>query len=238
MPVYALTKALAFPPADHAVQGLLAVGGDLSPERLLLAYRSGIFPWYDEGLPILWHSPDPRCVLPLDAIHVGRSLRRTIAKGVYEVRYDTAFEHVIRACKTVPRVGQDGTWITDDMERAYVQLHRMGFAHSVESWERESGELAGGLYGVSLGRMFFGESMFARRTDASKVALVALAQRLKGWGFRIIDAQVPTPHTIAMGAVEWRRTKFLKVLREDIEHPTRLGSWEGEPKLVGKGQSA
>jgi len=214
------------------------VGGDLSPERLLLAYRSGIFPWYDEGLPILWHSPDPRCVIPVDKLHVGRSLRRTIAKEVYELRYDTAFERVIRACKSVPRAGQDGTWITDEMEGAYVQLHRLGFAHSVEAWERESGELAGGLYGVSLGRVFFGESMFARRTDASKVALVTLARRLAGWGFRIIDAQVPTPHTLAMGAVEWPRAKFLKVLGEDLEHPTRFGSWEREPKLVGKSQSA
>jgi len=202
------------------------VGGDLSPERLLLAYRSGIFPWYDEGLPILWHSPDPRCVIPVDKLHVGRSLRRTIAKGVYEVRYDTAFEQVIRACKSVPRAGQDGTWITDEMEGAYVQLHRLGFAHSVEAWERESGELAGGLYGVSLGRMFFGESMFARRPDASKVALVTVASRLAGWGFRIMDAQVPTPHTLAMGAVEWPRAKFLEVLREEIEHPTRLGKWD------------
>jgi leucyl/phenylalanyl-tRNA--protein transferase len=164
-----------------------------------------------------------------------------IAKGVYEVRYDTAFERVIRACKSAPRAGQDGTWITDEMEVAYVQLHRLGFAHSVEAWERESGELAGGLYGVSLGRMFFGESMFAWRPDASKVALVTLARRLAGWGFRIIDAQVPTPHTLAMGAVEWPRPKFLQVLREDIEHPTLLGSWEGEPKRVGsagKPQSA
>jgi leucyl/phenylalanyl-tRNA--protein transferase len=223
VPVYALSPDLIFPPPEHAVDGLVAMGGDLSPERLLLAYRSGIFPWYEEGLPILWHSPDPRCVIPLDRLHVGRSLRRAIVKGTYTVRYDTAFERVIRACKATPRPGQDGTWITDDMERAYVDLHTMGYAHSVESWAGD--ELAGGLYGVSLGRVFFGESMFAWQPNASKVALVSLAERVAGWGFRIIDAQVPTPHTLAMGAVEWPRARFLEVLREELAHPTRRGSW-------------
>src|SRR5580658_2601624 len=150
VPVYALTRALVFPPPEHAEDGLLAVGGDLSPERLLLAYRSGIFPWYDEGLPILWHSPDPRCVLPVDRLHVGRTLRRVVTRGTYDIRYDTAFERVIRACQKTPRPGQDGTWITDDMASAYLVLHRMGYAHSIEAWH--GGELAGGLYGVSLGR--------------------------------------------------------------------------------------
>ena len=229
MPVYALSRALVFPPPEKAVDGLLAVGGDLSPERLLLAYRSGIFPWYGDDLPILWHSPDPRCVLRVDRIHVGRTLRRTITKGTYSVRFDTAFQRVIRACQKTPRRGQDGTWITDDMEAAYMELHRLGYAHSVEAWE--GSELAGGLYGVSLGRMFFGESMFAWRPDASKVALVALAERLKAWGFRVIDAQVPTPHTLAMGAEEWPRSKFLKLLREEVAHPTRRGDWGGEPRL-------
>ncbi|HEY8038916.1 MAG TPA: leucyl/phenylalanyl-tRNA--protein transferase [Polyangiaceae bacterium] len=230
VPVYALSRALAFPPPEHAVEGLLAVGGDLSPARLLLAYRSGIFPWYGEGLPILWHSPDPRCVMPLDRVHVGRSLRRVITKGTYTVRYDGAFERVIRACRSTPRPGQDGTWITDDMERAYRRLHEMGYAHSVEAWE--SGELAGGLYGVSLGRMFFGESMFSWRPDASKVALVALAGRLRGWGFSFIDAQVPTPHTLAMGAEEWPREVFLERLAEELTHPTRKGSWaDADPPL-------
>jgi leucyl/phenylalanyl-tRNA--protein transferase len=223
VPVYALSRALIFPPPEHAVDGLVAVGGDLSPERLLLAYRSGIFPWYDDGLPILWHSPDPRCVLRVDALHVGRTLRRTIAKGTYRVRFDTAFERVIRACKATPRPGQDGTWITDDMERAYMKLHAMGYAHSVEAWAGD--DLVGGLYGVSLGRVFFGESMFAHAPDASKVSLVALAERLAGWGFPLIDAQVPTPHTLAMGAEEWPRAKFLEVLAEELKHPTRQGSW-------------
>ena len=229
VPVYALSRALVFPPPEHAVEGLVAVGGDLSAERLLLAYRSGIFPWYDDGLPILWHSPDPRCVLRVDRIHVGRTLRRTITKGTYSVRYDTAFQRVIRACQKTPRRGQDGTWITDDMEEAYMELHRLGYAHSVEAWE--GSELAGGLYGVSLGRMFFGESMFAWRPDASKVTLVALAERLKAWGFRVIDAQVPTPHTLAMGAEEWPRSKFLKLLRAEVAQPTRRGDWGGEPRL-------
>ena len=229
MPVYALSRALVFPPPEKAVDGLLAVGGDLSPERLLLAYRSGIFPWYGDDLPILWHSPDPRCVLRVDRIHVGRTLRRTITKGTYSVRYDTAFQRVIRACQKTPRRGQDGTWITDDMEEAYMELHRLGYAHSVEAWD--GSELAGGLYGVSLGRMFFGESMFAWRPDASKVTLVALAERLKAWGFRVIDAQVPTPHTLAMGAEEWPRSKFLKLLRAEVAQPTRRGDWGGEPRL-------
>jgi leucyl/phenylalanyl-tRNA--protein transferase len=229
VPVYALGRALVFPPPEQADDGLLAVGGDLSPERLLLAYRSGIFPWYDERLPILWHSPDPRCVLLADEIHVGRSLRRVIAKGTYAVRFDSAFERVIRACKATPRPGQDGTWITDEMESAYVTLHRLGYAHSVESWA--NGELAGGLYGVSLGRVFFGESMFSWQPDASKAALVALAERLRGWGFRLIDAQVPTPHTLAMGAQEWPRARFLEELRRELAHPTRRGNWAGEPAL-------
>lgn len=228
--MYALSRALAFPPVDHAVDGLLAVGGDLSPDRLLLAYRSGIFPWYHDGLPILWHSPDPRCVLLADQLHVGRSLRRTIAKGTYDVRFDTAFERVIRSCKTTPRPGQDGTWITPEMERAYVRLHRLGYAHSVEAWSE--GELAGGLYGVSLGRVFFGESMFAHQPDASKVALVTLAARILPWGFRVIDGQVATPHTTAMGAIEWPRARFMSVLSEELAHPTRRGSWAApEPTL-------
>jgi leucyl/phenylalanyl-tRNA---protein transferase len=229
VPVYALSKALAFPPPEEAVEGLLAVGGDLSPRRLLLAYRSGIFPWYDDGLPILWHSPDPRCVFRVDALHVGRTLRRAIAKGTYTVRYDTAFARVIRSCKVTRRPGQDGTWITRDMETAYVKLHQLGYAHSVEAWEGTT--LAGGLYGVSLGRMFFGESMFATRPNASKVALVALAERLAGWGFRVIDAQVPTPHTLAMGAEEWPRDRFLVELGDALRYPTHRGDWGAEPAL-------
>jgi leucyl/phenylalanyl-tRNA---protein transferase len=231
MGVTALGRALAFPPVEEAEDGLLAVGGDLSPERLLLAYRSGIFPWYDESLPILWHSPDPRCVLPVAKLHVGRTLRRVLTKGTYDVRYDTAFEQVIRACQRTPRPGQDGTWITEAMVRAYLVLHRLGYAHSIEAWR--DGEIAGGLYGVSLGRIFFGESMFAWEPNASKVALVRLAERVGRWGFPLIDAQVPTPHTVSMGAEEWPRATFIDVLRREIAYPTRKGSWaQEEPELV------
>jgi leucyl/phenylalanyl-tRNA--protein transferase len=226
MPVRALGRKLVFPPLDQAEDGLLAVGGDLSPERLLVAYRSGIFPWYDETLPILWHSPDPRCVLRVDRIHVGRSLRRVVAHGTYDIRYDTAFERVIRACQKTPRPGQDGTWITEEMAHAYLVLHAMGYAHSIEAWQE--GELAGGLYGVSLGHLFFGESMFAWKPNASKVALVHLAERVGRWGFPLIDAQVPTPHTVAMGAEEWPRATFIEVLRRELAHPTRRGSWAAE----------
>jgi leucyl/phenylalanyl-tRNA--protein transferase len=230
VPVYALGPALVFPPPEKAVDGLLAVGGDLSPERLLLAYRSGIFPWYADGLPILWHSPDPRCVLRVDRIHVGRTLRRALAKPVYEVRFDGAFERVIAACKASPRPGQEGTWITDEMLQAYVRLHRLGYAHSVEAWQ--DGELAGGLYGVSLGHVFFGESMFAWRPDASKVAVVHLAKRVAAWGFAIIDSQVATPQTLALGAEEWPRNRFLEFLAKELAHPTRKGSWAlDEPPL-------
>jgi leucyl/phenylalanyl-tRNA--protein transferase len=172
----------------------------------------------------LWHSPDPRCVLPVDRLHVGRTLRRVIAKKTYEVRFDTAFERVIRACKATPRPDQDGTWITSEMEKAYVKLHRLGYAHSVEAFE-PNGDLAGGLYGVSLGRIFFGESMFSWRSNASKMALVVLAEKIKEWGFGLIDAQVPTPHTVAMGAEEWPRPRFLDALKEALVYPTRTGSW-------------
>ena len=218
-----LGRALAFPPPDDAEDGLLAVGGDLSPERLILAYQSGIFPWYGEGQPILWHSPDPRCVILTDRVHVGRSLRRVIARGGYEIRFDTAVSKVIAACRSAPRPGQDGTWITADMERAYSRLFDEGYAHSVETWQ--DGELAGGMYGVSLGRMFFGESMFSRKPNASKLALVHLAETLARWEFPLIDAQVPTPSTLALGAEEWPRRRFLMTLAEQLRFPTRRGRW-------------
>jgi leucyl/phenylalanyl-tRNA--protein transferase len=230
VPLAVLGRRLVFPPPETSEDGLLALGGDLSPERLLLAYRSGIFPWYAEGLPILWHSPDPRCVLRVDGLHVGRTLRRTIAKRTYDVSFDRAFDGVITACKLTPRRGQDGTWITEEMVSAYGELHRLGYAHSVEAWER--GELVGGLYGVSLGAMFFGESMFSWRPSASKVALVGLASQLAKWGFRLIDAQVANDNTLSMGAEEWPREAYLRALREALMQPTRRGSWdEREPRL-------
>ncbi|MBS2031264.1 MAG: leucyl/phenylalanyl-tRNA--protein transferase [Deltaproteobacteria bacterium] len=224
MPIYRLTKELVFPPPTEAVNGLLAVGGDLRPERLLLAYSQGIFPWYDEDQPILWHSPDPRAVLAVDKLHVGRTLKKVMNKKVYELCFDTRFAEVIAGCKAAYRPGQSGTWITDEMEAAYVQLHRQGYAHSVETYL--GGELVGGLYGVSLGRMFFGESMFSRASDASKIATVGLVEKVRGFGFRYIDCQVLNPHTEALGAEEWPRARYLKVLAEELAAaPTRRGSW-------------
>ncbi len=222
--LYLLDDRLVFPPPERAVDGLLAVGGDLRPERLLLAYRKGIFPWYHDGLPILWHSPDPRCVIPTDKVHVSRSLARVIKHGEYEVRYDTSFARVIRACKDAPRAGQDGTWITDEMEEAYTKLHELGYAHSIESFHE--GELAGGLYGVAIGRMFFGESMFSWRSNASKVALVTVAGRLLARGTTIIDAQVINPVTASLGAEEWPRSVYLARLAKELAAaPDRPGKW-------------
>ncbi|GEN05168.1 leucyl/phenylalanyl-tRNA--protein transferase [Myxococcus fulvus] len=226
MPIYLLSEEHPelFPPPDRADKsGVLAVGGDLSPERLLAAYSRGIFPWFSEGDPILWHSPDPRFVLEPDKLHVGRSLRKTLARGEYEVRYDTAFARVITECGRVTRPGQNGTWITDEMLEAYVALHERGYAHSVEAWA--GGELKGGLYGVSLGAAFFGESMFALAPDASKVAFVTAVERFKAWGFQFVDCQVETEHLSRFGAESWPRKRFLTALREALRQPTRQGKW-------------
>jgi leucyl/phenylalanyl-tRNA--protein transferase len=201
---------------------LLAAGGDLSPERLLCAYRSGIFPWYEEGSPILWWSPDPRAVLEPGAVRISRSLRRRIARGDYEITVDRAFGEVIAAC-AAPRPKSEGTWITDDMIVAYAELHRLGFAHSFETWE--GGELVGGLYGLSLGRLFFGESMFSRASDASKVAFVYLAQLMVRWEFPLIDCQIPNAHLSSLGAVEIPRSEFLRILAQFGQAPDRRGSW-------------
>ena len=227
MPVYRLTDEMAFPPPAHAApDGLLAVGGDLSPQRLLLAYRLGIFPWYSAGLPILWWSPDPRLVLEPQELRVSRRLRRLLKRGIFQVTFDRAFAAVIHACATVPRREQDGTWITPGMEQAYIRLHELGYAHSVESWR--DGRLAGGLYGVSLGRCFFGESMFHYETDASKAAFVTLARHLKNWGFQMIDAQVTTRHLLSLGAKEVPRKVFLKKLRDTLAAPTLKGKWDAD----------
>lgn len=224
MPVYLLGKELAFPPPDHAdPSGLLAVGGDLSPERLLLAYRLGIFPWYEEGQPILWWSPDPRLILEPHDLHISRRLRQTLEKETFQVTFDRAFSSVIEACAIVRRRGQGGTWITPDMKAAYIRLHRLGYAHSVESWY--DGKLAGGVYGVSLGRCFFGESMFFYRRDASKVALATLVERLRAWEFHMIDAQVTTPHLMSLGAKEIPRQLFLSRLEVALSFPTVKGKW-------------
>lgn len=225
MPVYRLIDEIIFPPPREAEpDGLLAVGGDLSPQRLLEAYRLGIFPWYAEGQPILWWSPDPRFVLEPEAFHVSRRLRQTLSRGVFKVTFDRAFAEVIRACASVQRKGQSGTWITPEMEAAYIRLHELGYAHSAESWSEEA--LVGGVYGVALGRCFFAESMFFRAANASKVALALLVERLKSWGFEMIDAQVPTDHMARLGAREIRRALFLKRLGRALSHPTLRGKWD------------
>ena len=224
MPVYRLIDELVFPPPEYAdPSGLLAVGGDLSSERLLEAYRQGIFPWFTEDQPILWWSPDPRFVLELDEFRTSRNLRKTLKKKRFQVTFDRAFEAVIRACAAVARKGQKGTWITEEMQEAYVRLHGLGYAHSVESWFED--KLVGGLYGVSLGRAFFGESMFHLKTDASKVALVALVDYLQNYGFAFIDAQMSTEHLMNFGAKEIPRRLFLKKLQDALRHPTKRGKW-------------
>ena len=225
MPIYRLIQEVVFPRPEQAdPSGLLAVGGDLSSERLLEAYRLGIFPWYSGDEPILWWSPDPRLVLDLGDFKISRSLRKTLNKEIFDVTFDRAFGDVIRACALAPRDGQRGTWITDDMQEAYVHLHKLGYAHSVESWF--DGKLAGGLYGVSLGKAFFGESMFHRTADASKVALAALVERLKLWKFHFIDAQMTTPHLLRLGAKELPRRVFLKRLGEALRGPNKKGRWD------------
>ena len=224
MPIYQLTNDLAFPPAHYAERdGLLAVGGDLSVERLLLAYRSGIFPWYSEGDPLLWWSPDPRLVFVPREFHVSRSLQRVIRSGRFTVTMDTAFPEVIAACADTRGPGRDGTWILPDMQRAYCALHEAGYAHSVECWN--AGALAGGLYGVSLGAAFFGESMFSRVSNASKVALAALIRHAIGWNFHFIDCQMTTDHLLSLGAREISRRQFLRNLEHALKHETHTGPW-------------
>jgi leucyl/phenylalanyl-tRNA---protein transferase len=211
MSIFRLTDTLRFPPPEYAdSDGLLAIGGDLSPERLLLAYRMGIFPWYGDDTPILWWSPDPRLVLFPDEFNVSKSLRRVINKGCFTVTVDRAFDAVIDQCAASRRENREGTWIVPEMQGAYCRMHELGYAHSVESWV--DGELAGGLYGVAMGRIFFGESMFSRRTDASKVALFHLVSALRLKGFELIDCQVSTRHLLSLGAREIPRREFLRLL--------------------------
>lgn len=203
--------------------GPIAVGGDLSPRRLLLAYSMGIFPWYSEGLPILWWCPDPRLVLYPAELRVSRSLRQSIRRGQFRITFDEAFEGVMRACSETHTQKHGETWITEEMIQAYCRLHGMGFAHSVEAWHE--GALAGGLYGIAMGRAFYGESMFALRTDASKVAFVALVQRLAQWGFEFVDCQVRTEHLVSLGAREVGLHEFIEMLDTALDMPGRMGSW-------------
>lgn len=218
----------AFPPPHKALaepNGLLAAGGDLRPQRLLLAYRRGIFPWYERGQPILWWCPNPRAVLFPPDLKVSRSLRRVVRRGTFEITADAAFDRVIDAC-AAPRRYAAGTWITDEMSTAYRELHRLGWAHSFEAWQGP--ELAGGLYGVAIGRAFFGESMFARVTDASKAAFVNAVRYLEARGFELIDCQIASAHLRSLGAVDVPRTRFLKLLAKCCDAPERPKSWSAD----------
>jgi leucyl/phenylalanyl-tRNA--protein transferase len=223
-----------FPPVELALRepdGLLAFGGSLSVKRLLNAYRHGIFPWFSEGQPIMWWSPDPRAVLFPDELKVSRSLRKTLKKQLYTVTLDTAFTDVIAACAE-PRKDDAGTWITDDIENAYYALHREGYAHSVEAWQ--DGELVGGLYGVAIGKVFLGESMFARRSDASKVAFAYLVHQLIRWGYELIDCQMHTEHLASLGAVDIPRSVFCALLDEYCDEAANgghVGPWQFDDDL-------
>lgn len=228
MPVYRIPEEHLFPhPSLAEPDGLLGVGGDLHPGRLLLGYANGIFPWYSRGQPILWFSPDPRFVLFPDELQVPRSLKKIVRRGDYQITLDRAFPQVIARCKARHRPGQRGTWITADMEQAYNQLHTLGYAHSAEAWR--DGELVGGLYGVSLGHLFSGESMFADQPDASKVAFVWLARQLRAWGFGLIDSQVHTEHLERFGAHHIPRTRYLALVKELVARTRPPGPWAFDP---------
>ena len=231
MTIAILGRRVAFPDpngAEDAIGGLLAVGGDLSEARLLEAYRAGVFPWpQSDAEPLLWWSPDPRAVLEPAGMHVSRSLAKRLRNAGFEISFDRAFAQVISACATVPRSGgAQGTWITPNMQRAYCRLHESGYAHSVEV--RLNGDLAGGLYGLSLGRIFFAESMFSRVRDASKVALYHLCQRLRDRRFRLIDCQVPHEHLSRLGVRPMPRREFLEMLADNDESGSRRSAWSGD----------
>lgn len=234
MPVFALPEEHVFPnPTLANPDGLLAVGGDLDPGRLLLAYSLGIFPWYGEGQPILWHSPDPRFVLFLDELVVPRSLRKVLRREPFTYSLDDRFADVLDGCATTPRPGQEGTWLTADMRQAYLRLHRLGFAHSVEVYRE--GVLVAGLYGVCLGRMFFGESMYTQVDDGSKAALVCLVHTLRARGFDLLDSQVHTRHLERFGAREIPRGRYLALLRDrvhDGDPAAQRGRWTVDPAAV------
>ena len=219
-------RDLRFPAVEHATpEGLLAIGGDLQTERLLEAYRHGIFPWYNEGQPILWWSPDPRTVLFPERLHVSRSLKRSLRPGRFLVTFDRSFDGVVRHCAGPrPQHPEGGTWITPAMIEAYVALHEEGYAHSVETWQGD--QLVGGLYGVAIGTAFFAESMFTKVDDASKVALVSLVRQLRAWSFRIIDCQQSSPHVLRLGAEEIPRREYIEHLSKAVTQPGRPGRWE------------
>lgn len=223
MPIYLLNEKISFPPVDGAEDGIVAVGGDLSPERLLLAYRLGIFPWFNEDDPIIWHSPEDRFILLLDDLHISKSMRRVLNANKFKLTFDTDFAFVIQKCAQVKRKDEDGTWITKEMIDAYLELHYLGFAHSVEVWQED--KIVGGLYGVSLGKCFFAESMFHTATNASKFAIIKLVELLKHKNFHFIDAQVYTEHVETLGAKEKPRDKFMQLLQEGLKSESWIGKW-------------
>ena len=221
-----------FPPVHRALDdpnGLLAAGGGLGVTRLLDAYARGIFPWFNDGDPVLWWCPDPRTVLPTDAVHISRSLRRRLRRRDYEITMDRAFDEVIRACAE-PRRDDGGTWLIPQMMRAYQRLHETGAAHSIEVWMK--GKLAGGLYGVALGRMFYGESMFSRQTDGSKIAIVAVAAQLARWRFPLIDCQMPTAHLATLGATAIPRRSFVRAVERLVKEPPMPSPWHVDEDLI------
>lgn len=227
MSVFLLENDIYFPPASMAQQdGLLAIGGDLSPERLIEAYKNGIFPWYSEDYPIMWWSPNPRMVLFPKEFRRTKNLRRLVNKGVYEVKFDTNFTNVMIQCSQADRGNQDGTWITQEMIEAYSKLHELGVAHSVETYY--DGQLIGGLYGLALGKVFFGESMFYKKSNASKVAFWHLVEKLLEWDYDIIDAQQQTDHFKSLGGNAIDREKFLTLLKVSVEKPHELKKWNNK----------
>lgn len=228
MPLFRLSEKLDFPPAWLArSDGLLCIGGDLSPSRLLLAYKNGIFPWFSKDEPLLWWSPDPRLILFPKDINISKSLNKKIRKNIFKVRVNTAFEQTILSCAK-PRK-DEGTWLVDEMVKAYIELHRLGYAHSIETYRDD--KLVGGLYGICIGRSFFGESMFSFESDSSKIALVALANHLKKFCFDMIDCQVTTRHLLSMGAVEVSRNCFLDIISQSVKKETAKGIWEPDTQL-------
>ncbi|MDD9890275.1 MAG: leucyl/phenylalanyl-tRNA--protein transferase [Gammaproteobacteria bacterium] len=223
---------IGFPPVKLALQepnGLLAAGGDLSLDWLLCAYRHGIFPWYEAGQPLLWWSPNPRLIITPDSLKISRSLRKLINKHSYEVSIDSNFAEVIQHCAQARR-GSDGTWITAEMQAAYIKLHEHGYAHSVEV--HAGTDLVGGLYGVALGKVFFGESMFSREDNTSKLALVYLVEQLRQWGFELIDCQLSSEHLFSLGAMEISRDEFIDCLKELLQGEDKIGKWQLDSDFV------
>ena len=231
MPVFRLRRDHVFPdPRLAHPSGVIAHGGDLHPDRVLLAYANGIFPWYSDDSPLFWYSPDPRFVLPTDQLKLQRSLKKRIRRAEYRITLDTSFADVLRGCATVHRPDQDGTWLTEDLQAAFRDLHRRGYAHSVEAWRGD--ELVGGLYGIAIGQLFCGESMFATASDASKVAFAHLVRQLERWGTPLVDCQIHTPHLERFGAFEVPRERFLADLATLRERPQRPGPWTFDADLT------